>query len=156
MIYRNFILVFFLFYLNDVFAQEVIATQGDTRSNSACILNFTIGEVVTSFGTDGSNDLTQGFQQVFFEISKVEDHKIEMDVTVFPNPAVNQVTIHISNYSKDCKYYLYDSYGKELLKADLNTNEILIPFSHFSTGTYFLVFKNKHQNLKSYKIQKSH
>ena len=80
---RNFILVFLIFSIYPVLSQEVIATQGDTRSNSACILNYTIGEVVTSFGTDGSNDLTQGFQQVFFEITKVEDHKIEMDVTIF-------------------------------------------------------------------------
>ena len=46
---RNFILVFFIFSIYPVLSQEVIATQGDTRSNSACILNYTIGEVVTSF-----------------------------------------------------------------------------------------------------------
>ena len=154
--YRNFILVFFLFYLNDVFAQEVIATQGDTRSNSACILNFTIGEVVTSFGTDGSNDLTQGFQQVFIEITKVEDHKIEMDVSIFPNPAVDQITVQISNYSLGYKYSLYDSFGKQLLNSEFNTNEISIQFSYFSSGTYFLVIENKNEKLKTFKIQKSH
>ena len=152
----NFILVFFLLCSYDVFAQEVIATQGDTRSNSVCILNYTIGELVTSFGTDGSNDLTQGFQQVFFEITKVEDYNIEMDVTIFPNPAVDQVTVQISNYSIGSKYYLYDSYGKELINADLTTNELLIKFNHFSIGTYFLVIKNKNQKLETFKIQKSH
>ena len=154
--FRNFILFIFLFYSYDAFTQEVIATQGDTRSNSVCILNFTIGELVTSFGTDGSNDLTQGFQQVFFEITEVEDYNIEMDVTIFPNPAVEQVTVQISNYSIGSRYCLYDTYGKELINSELTTKEFLIQFSHFSTGTYFLVIKNKNQKLKTFKIQKSH
>ena len=153
---RYCILLILFFFSIHVISQEVIATQGEVSSNSASILNFTIGEVVTSFGTDGSNEITQGFQQVFFEITKVEDNQIEMDISVFPNPAIDQVTVQLSNYSTGLNYALYDSFGKQLLNSVFNSNEISIQFSNYSTGTYFLVVKAENEKLKTFKIQKSH
>ena len=49
-----------------VSAQEVVATQGDTYSNAIANIDFTIGEVIIDTGTDGTNDLTQGFHQTNF------------------------------------------------------------------------------------------
>jgi hypothetical protein len=46
-----------------VTAQEVVSTQGDSYSNSSGSIDFTIGEVIINTGTDGTNDLTQGFHQ---------------------------------------------------------------------------------------------
>ena len=47
--------------LLSVSAQEVVSTQGDSYSNASGSIDFTIGEVIITTGTDGTNDLTQGF-----------------------------------------------------------------------------------------------
>jgi hypothetical protein len=44
-------------------AQEVFSSQGEAYSNANGSIDFTIGEVVINTGTDGTNDLTQGFHQ---------------------------------------------------------------------------------------------
>jgi hypothetical protein len=44
-------------------SQEVVSAQGDSYSNTSGSIDFTIGEVVINTGTDGNNDITQGFHQ---------------------------------------------------------------------------------------------
>lgn len=53
------------------FGQEVISTQGDSYSNGSGSLNFIIGEVVINTGSDGSNDITQGFHQTNWNFSSI-------------------------------------------------------------------------------------
>jgi hypothetical protein len=55
--------LFSLFAAISVSAQEVVATQGDSYSNANGNIDFTIGEVIIATGTDGTNDITQGFHQ---------------------------------------------------------------------------------------------
>ena len=56
------------------FGQEVISSQGDSYSNASGSVDFTIGEVVIATGTDGNNDLTQGFHQTNWNFVGLEDH----------------------------------------------------------------------------------
>ena len=60
---RHTLVLFSFFASLAVSAQEVVATQGDTYSNASANIDFTIGEVIIDTGTDGTNDLTQGFHQ---------------------------------------------------------------------------------------------
>ena len=60
---KNTLVLFSLLTTLSVSAQEVVATQGDSYSNASGNIDFTIGEVVINTGTDGTNDLTQGFHQ---------------------------------------------------------------------------------------------
>ena len=64
--------VFFWLLMSNLISQEVIATQGNSSSNSSAILDYTIGEVVIITGTDGKNDVTQGFHQPVFEITNID------------------------------------------------------------------------------------
>ena len=54
-------------------AQEVVSTQGDSYSNTSGSIDFTVGEVVINTGTDGTNDLTQGFHQTNWNFVGLED-----------------------------------------------------------------------------------
>ena len=63
-------------------AQTVIGTQGNSSSNSACSLDYTIGEVVITFGSDSLYILTQGFHQPVFEITTVETIEINKIGTI--------------------------------------------------------------------------
>ena len=56
-------MLFSLFAAISVYAQEVVATQGDSYSNTSGSIDFTIGEVITATGSNGAADITQGFHQ---------------------------------------------------------------------------------------------
>ena len=109
-------------------------------------------------GSDSVNniDLTQGFQQAYISIVSTENHIAEIDISVFPNPAVNYLNVNISDLSKVKTYAMYDMFGKLLLQQEIISNQFEISFSNLSSGNYLLIFKNDLQKLKTLKVQKSH
>ena len=136
----------------------VIGTDGGYAGNNQFSLSYTIGEIVTELGNDPVNniDLTQGFQQAYISIVSTENHIADIDISVFPNPAVNYLNVNISDLSKVKTYAMYDMSGKLLLQQEIISNQFEISFSNFSSGNYLLIFKNDQQKLKTLKVQKSH
>ena len=136
----------------------VIATDGGHAGNNQFSLSYTIGEIVTELGNDPVNsiDLTQGFQQAYISIVSTENHIADIDISVFPNPAVNYLNVNISDLSKVKTYALFDMSGKLLLQQEIISNQFEVSFSNFSSGNYLLIFKNDQQKLKTLKVQKSH
>ena len=136
----------------------VIGTDGGYAGNNQFSLSYTIGEIVTELGNDPINniDLTQGFQQAYISIVSTENHIADIDISVFPNPAVNYLNVNISDLSKVKSYAMYDMSGKLLLQQEIISNQFEVSFSNFSSGNYLLIFKNDQQKLKTLKVQKSH
>ena len=136
----------------------IIGTDGGYAGNNQFSLSYTIGEIVTELGNDPVNniDLTQGFQQAYISIVSTENHLADIDISVFPNPAVNYLNVNISDLSKVKSYAMYDMSGKLLLQQEIISNQFEISFSNFSSGNYLLIFKNDQQKLKTLKVQKSH
>ena len=136
----------------------VIGTDGGYAENNQFSLSYTIGEIVTELGKDTINniDLTQGFQQAYISIVSTENHIADIDISVFPNPAVTFLNVNISDLSKVQNYAMYDMSGKLLLQQEIISNQFEISFSNFSSGNYLLIFKNDQQKLKTLKVQKSH
>ena len=143
--------------MNNYISQTVIGTQGNSSSNSAGSLDYTIGEVVITFGSDSLTHLTQGFHQPVFEITTVETIEVDFDVAIYPNPAIDQVNLRFKEINQGDQFYLFDASGKLLLKKVIVAHQMYIPFRNYATGVYFLSFKSSKNNLfKTYKIQKSH
>ena len=151
------ILLAFSFYSQNL-DHFVIGTDGGYAGNNQFSLSYTIGEIVTELGNDNVNniDLTQGFQQAYISIVSTENHIADIDISVFPNPAVNYLNVNISDLSKVKTYAMYDMSGKLLLQQEIISNQFEIGFSNFSSGNYLLIFKNDQQKLKTLKVQKSH
>ena len=151
------ILFAFSFYSQNL-DHFVIGTDGGYAGNNQFSLSYTIGEIVTELGSDSVNniDLTQGFQQAYISIVSTENHIAEIDISVFPNPAVNYLNVNISDLSKVKTYAMYDMSGKLLLQQEIISNQFEVSFSNFSSGNYLLIFKNDQQKLKTLKVQKSH
>ena len=139
------------------FSQQVISTQGNSSSNSAGTLDYTIGEVVVTFGSDDSTHLTQGFHQPIFFFFNIENIELSFEVSIFPNPAIDQLNIQFTEIKKVSRFDLYDASGK-LLSTKLITNySMSIPFSKYETGVYFLSFISPNNELlKTFKVQKSY
>ena len=150
---KNTLFFFLLLSSVCVSAQEVVATQGDSYTNSSGSIDFTIGEVVINAGTDGSNDLTQGFHQTNWNFVSIEDHVPSYDAIIFPNPTSEILNIRTSTF-ENVTYTLYDARGKLVIQDKLSSVQTLIQVSKLAPGAYSLTLNNDTQNLKTFQLIK--
>jgi hypothetical protein len=157
---KNTLVLFSLFASISVSAQEVLATQGDSYSNASANIDFTIGEVVINTGTDGTNDLTQGFHQTNWNFLGLEDFAPDYQVTIFPNPTQDFLNIKTSAF-ENVIYTLYDAQGKLVMQNILSAEQTPIQVSQLAPGSYSLALNKpmrEHQDfpLKIFKLVKTH
>lgn len=152
---KNTLVLFSLFAGISVSAQEVVATQGDSYSNASANIEFTIGEVVINTGTDGTNDLTQGFHQTNWNFVGVEDHAPSYEAIIFPNPTEDVLNIRTSTF-ENVTYTLYDAQGNLVMQDILSAEQTPIQVSQLAPGNYSIILNNQTQNLKTFKLVKTH
>ena len=148
--------IFFFATFVVVFAasvQEVVSSQGETYSNANGSIDFTVGEVIVNTGTNGTNDLTQGFHQTNWNFLGVEDFAPDFQATIFPNPTQDVLNIKTSVY-ENVTYTLYDAQGKLVLQNILSAEQTPIQVSQLAPGSYTLTLNNQTQNLKTFKLVK--
>ena len=148
-----FVILLCLFFCSVGFAQEVVSTQGDSYTNSSGSIDFTIGEVVINTGSDGSNDLTQGFHQTNWNFVSIEDHVPSYEAIIFPNPTSEVLNIRTSTF-ENVTYTLYDARGKLVIQDKLSSVQTLIQVSKLAPGAYSLTLNNDTQNLKTFQLIK--
>ena len=137
-----------------VSAQEVLSTQGDSYSNTSANINFTIGEVVINTGTNGTNELTQGFHQINWNFVGMEDHSPSFNATVFPNPTSEVLNIRTSSF-ENVRYTLYNAQGKLLIQDILSAEQTPVQVGQLAPGSYSIILNNQTQNLKTFKLIKT-
>ena len=151
--YKRTLLVFSLLSALAFKAQEVTSTQGDSYSNTSGKIDFTIGEVITNTGTDGINDLTQGFHQTNWNFVSIEDHVPSYEGIIFPNPTSEILTIKTKTF-ENVNYSLYDAQGKCVIQDKLSSAQTPIQVSHLAPGAYTLTLNNDTLNLKTFQLIK--
>lgn len=149
------LMLFLLFASLAVTAQEVVATQGCSYSNASANIDFTIGEVIIDTGTDETNDLTQGFHQTNWNFLGVEDFAPNYEAIIFPNPTQDVLNIRTSAF-ENVTYTLYDVQGKLVMQNILSAEQTPIQVSQLAPGNYSLTLNSETQNLKTFKLVKSH
>jgi hypothetical protein len=158
--------IVFLLFVSTLSAQEVISSQGETYSNANGSMDFTVGEVVINTGTNGTNDLTQGFHQTNWNLVGVEDFAPNYAVTIFPNPTQDVLNIKTSVF-ENVTYTLFDAQGKLVMQNILSAEQTPIQVSQLAPGAYSLelIFENsnngplsssKGPKRKTFKLVKSH
>jgi hypothetical protein len=151
---KNKLLLFSLLATITVSAQEVVSTQGDSYSNGNGSIDFTVGEVIIDTGTDGTNDLTQGFHQTNWRFLGVEDFAPEFEASIFPNPTQDILNIKTSKF-ENVQYKLYDANGKLVLEDKLSSEQTSIQVSQLAPGNYSLALIDDSKNLKIFKLVKT-
>ena len=152
---KNALILLTLITTLSVSAQEVVSTQGDSYSNPTGSLDFTIGEVVINTGTDGINDITQGFHQTDWNFVGLDDNDPSYEATIFPNPTEDVLHIKTSMF-ENVTYTLYDGLGKLVMQDVLSAEQTPIQVSQLAPGSYSITLTNETQNLKTFKLVKSH
>lgn len=142
-----------VFFLN-INAQEVISSSGDYFVNSNGSISWTMGETITETFTDGTNILTQGFQQSRLSASSVfELEDMGITVKISPNPTQDIINLYIDNI-EGINYQLYDFNGKIIKQAVVNSCNTRIFFSEFSSAAYFLKIMKGSQVINTFQIIK--
>lgn len=137
------------------FAQQVISSQGESYSNTNTKIDFTIGEIVTNTVSDGTNDLTQGFHQTNWIFVALEDLQPETQVNIYPNPAVDELTIETSAF-KELSFELVDAEGKLVEQDELTAEKTPVKVAELAPGNYILNIRHGNQVWKNFKLIKSH
>ena len=151
---RHTLVLFSFFASLAVSAQEVVSTQGDSYSNASANIDFTIGEVIIDTGTDGTNDITQGFHQTNWNFVGLEDFAPNYEAIIFPNPTEDVLNIRTSAF-ENVTYTLYDAQGKLVMQDILSAEQTPIQVSQLAPGSYSITLNNETQNLKTFKLIKT-
>ena len=74
----------------------------------------------------------------------------DINMAVYPNPAINNITIEIPFYLKNSLIKLFDIYGKEILTKPLDNTKTTIDISQIENGLFFLklYYNNTYYNYK--------
>jgi hypothetical protein len=103
---------------------EVIAASGDFSSGSTATLSWTLGEIMTETFSNGTNFLTQGFQQPFTQNSTGIFVATNKTASVFPNPAHEQLFIQLPPSKESYYVSISDISGREIENKKLNCSFI--------------------------------
>ncbi len=149
--------VFYVLLTSNLLSQQVIATQGNSSSNSTATLDYTIGEVVIMTGTDNQNHITQGFHQPIFEITTIDNTEICCEVNIYPNPTIDQLNIQVKEIDQFSRFDIFDVNGKLLNTRLIDQNNMQLSFYKYATGVYFISFiSTENQLIRTFKVQKSY
>ncbi len=154
------IISFFCFIficLSGLKAQQVIPATGGSASGSDGTVSYTVGQVAYSNinATDGS--VTEGVQQPW-EISVVNGIDIvgiDLEISAFPNPTSNNLTLTVASGFQGLSYQLYDMQGKNLQNKVIDDRNTSIDLERYAPAVYFLRVRNETNEIKTFKIIKN-
>jgi len=139
-------------------AQEVVLASGGQVTGIGGTVSYSLGQVVynTQSGTNGTE--SQGVQQPYeIMISLgVKEKNSNLELSIFPNPAINSVNIKVNQSILDnMSYQLYDMQGRLLKKQKLTSLNTILNVEHLPSATYFIQVMNNQKTIRIFKIIKS-
>jgi len=152
--------LFFLFVLSvsilnaQSVEREVISSNGEFYSNSSGQLSTTLGEPVISTYTNGSNDLTQGFQQTNIVVTQIKNEQSDFSIMIYPNPSEDYLVIGMDEFREGIIFSLFTIDGKMILEKTINEKITILNTKELSKGTYMLTIIDSDKKIKTFKILK--
>ena len=138
---------------------ELVSSAGESFNNTTYQLEWSIGECVTATHIAGDYVLTQGFHQEGYIITTVENLATEINISVYPNPTTEFISVDFSNLVASVRpasvITVTDFSGKVLQTNEVTSDIEQINFSNYSVGTYFITISENNQLLKTFKIIKN-
>jgi hypothetical protein len=135
------------------YKQDVIASAGGYNTATGISISWTLGETIipTFKSADNTLILTHGFQQQLIITTVEENLENLVTVTVYPNPASDNVNIRFEEAIDDeVNLMLINSQGKPVksLIIEATTIEKQINLQDLPAGVYYLkLIKGKLSNV---------
>ena len=153
-----FVLLLLLFCVTDMlFAQETISATGGEAEGKNGSVSYSVGQVTYSVNKSTDGSISEGVQQPYdISVVSVDDNeKNNILLKVFPNPAVDYISLIFENTSSNnLSYQLFNIQGKIIQKNRVKGKETKIEMEKLTTGTYFLKIIGNYKPIKTFKIIK--
>jgi hypothetical protein len=142
---------------NKVLAQEVIATSGNTISNSQGEVSYTVGQIVFTTNTASEGSIAQGVHQTYdSETLSNSEPTVNFEVLIYPNPTKNDINIKVnSSVQNNLNYELFDIQGRIIHSQRVEFDNTKISLSTLPASIYLLQIKSDNKILKTFKIIKN-
>lgn len=101
----------------------------------------TVGTYLFHCGTNPSNSNNWG--TIIVEDVSIDEHEATV-VTLFPNPALNEITIERAEDSDIHAYEIYDLTGRRVLTGTLENQSTTVDISSLPSGNYRVTCKGTH------------
>ena len=138
-------------------AQESVNAAGGDATGSGGTIAYSLGHVHYTTNTGDNGSVAQGVQHTY-DVSAVGVKEAELNIflTAFPNPTIENLTLQISDYNKEkLSYQLYDMQGRSLINGQIVAQQTQINTSSLPPATYFIdVVSHKNKIVQSFKVIK--
>jgi Secretion system C-terminal sorting domain len=139
-------------------AQESANASGGDATGSGGTVAYSVGQVVYTTNTSTSGTVSQGVQQAYeiFTVG-IKETELNISLSVFPNPTVDNLTLQISDYNNEkLSYQLYDIQGKLLNNGQVTAQQTQIYTASLPAATYFIdIVNQENKKIQSFKIIKN-
>jgi len=156
------IAILFLFLGGYVGAQEISRQVVSAGGGEGTVLNlsmsWTLGEAFTASYEQNGRQLTQGFQQGNYVITRIErpGKQAKFDVEVYPNPVTDYINIQCSGTSGRAVVSLFDINGRTVKHETFTDGNHVMNFESYPAGTYLLkVTSEDGKSTANFKIVKN-
>ena len=151
-------MIFFLgFAITGAHAQEAVQGAGGDAFGTGGTFSYSIGQVVYITNTGINGSVAQGVQQPYaiYTTVGIEVTEISLELSAYPNPTTNSLTLKIDNYDNEkLTYHLFDMQGNLLDNGQVTTNITSIKMESLSTSTYILEVSESRKLVKTFRIIK--
>jgi hypothetical protein len=143
--------------LSSAYAQESVNASGGNATGSGGTISYSVGQVAYTSNSSNTGSVAQGVQHAYeiFTLG-VEETALNISLTAFPNPTMENLTLQISDFNNEkLSYQLYDMQGKQLIQGEVIANKTEINTSSLPPATYFInVVNQENKTVQSFKIVK--
>lgn len=138
------------------YAQQVVATSGDTYKNSIATVSWTLGEPATETYKSSNSIATQGMQQPTLSVvTSYSATELNINVSVYPNPTSSSLEVSVPDQSLEhLAYSLCDVNGVSIATGLISNATSLISMETQPAGSYILKITKSDKEQKSFKIIK--
>ena len=149
---------FLLLSIGGLHAQESSTAAGGEATGTGGTVSYSVGQVVytTATGTNGS--ISQGVQQPYeiYVTTGVNQTAINLEMTVYPNPTTNYLTLKVENEQiESLTYQVIDLQGKVIENKKVTADNTTIKMEALPKATYFLKVTDNNKTVKTFKIIKN-
>jgi polyhydroxybutyrate depolymerase len=129
------------FEIFDSFGDGICCEFGEGFYN----LSSDSGDVIFDGGEFGGSEITE--ISIGEELSSSD--AFLSTISLYPNPANNEITLSIGNTNDISSYRVYTTFGQLLQEGTLQENKEVISVSRYTVGIYFIVVKNTATSVES-------
>ena len=154
--FKIYAVIFTFLLVNNFFSQDSFNSSGTNIVSSSGSVSHSIGQLF--YNTIESNDgqVSAGIQQTYIITNVGLNTNTLNNISVYPNPVSNNLTLTTSNSIDNIGYSLYDFQGKLIIDGIILSDETTVSTSNLSVGTYFInVYNNQNQKSQTFKIIKN-